>query len=80
MTVSSQIKGNEGETLLEKPRIQDQPILGFSEEDKEGTIQPHDDVLVVTLWIAMFDVKSVMIDQGSRAEIMYPDLFKGLGL
>ena len=28
----------------------------------------------------MFDVKSVMIDQGSRAEIMYPDLFKGLGL
>ena len=27
----------------------------------------------------MFDVKSVMIDQGSRAEIMYPDLFKGLG-
>ena len=30
--------------------------------------------------IAGFDVKRVMIDQGSRAEITYPDLFKGLGL
>ena len=25
-------------------------------------------------------MKRVMIDQGSAAEIMYPDLFKGLGL
>ena len=45
-----------------------------------GTIQPHDDAMVVTLRIAKFDVKRVMVDQGSRAEIMYPDLFKGLGL
>ena len=27
-----------------------------------------------------FDVKRVTIDQGSGVEIMYPDLFKGLGL
>ena len=26
------------------------------------------------------DVKRVMVNQGSAAEIMYPDLFKGLGL
>lgn len=25
-------------------------------------------------------MKRVMIDQGSRVEIMYPDLYKGLGL
>ena len=24
-------------------------VLGFSEADKQGTIQPHDDALVVTL-------------------------------
>ena len=35
---------------------------------------------VVTLQIAGFDAKMVMIDQGSEAEIMYPNLFKGLGL
>ena len=55
-------------------------VLGFSDEDKLGTIQPHDDALVVTLRIGGYDVKRVMIDQGSAAEIMYLDLYKGLGL
>ena len=55
-------------------------VLSFSEADKQGTIQPHDDTLVVTLRIGGYDVRRVMIDQGSAAEIMYPDLFKGLGL
>ena len=55
-------------------------VLGFSDEDKLGTIQPHDDALVVTLRIGGYDVKMVMIDQGSAVEIMYPGLYKGLGL
>ena len=55
-------------------------ILGFSDEDKLETIQPHDDALVVTLRIGGYDVKRVMIDQGNVADIMYPDLYKGLGL
>ena len=55
-------------------------ILGFSDEDKVGTIQFHDDALVVTLRIGGYDVERVMIDQGSAINIMYPDLYKGLGL
>ena len=55
-------------------------VLGFSNEDKLGTIQPHDDTLVVTLRIGGYDVERVMIDRGSIVEIMYPDLYKGLGL
>ena len=55
-------------------------MLSFSETDKQGTIQPHDDALVVTLRIGGYNVRRVTIDQGSVAEIMYPDLFKGLGL
>ena len=35
---------------------------------------------MVTSRIGGYDVKRVMVDQGSAAEIMYPDLFKGLGL
>ena len=57
-----------------------QPILGFSEKDKIGTIQPHDDTLVVTLRIWGYDVKRVLVDQGSIVEIMYPDLYKSLNL
>ena len=45
-----------------------------------GTYQPHDDALVVTLRIEGYDVKRVLVDQGSKAEIMYPDLYKGLDL
>ena len=58
---------------LERPLV-----LGFLDEDKIGTIQPHDDALVITLRIGGYDVKIVMVDQGSAAEIMYPDLYKGL--
>ena len=55
-------------------------VLGFSDEDKIGTIQPHDDGLVITLQIGGYNVKRVMVDQGSAAKIMYPDLYKGLNL
>ena len=55
-------------------------VLSFSDADKQGTIQPHDDALVVTLRIGGYDLKRVMVDQGSVAEIMYHDLYKGLGL
>ena len=55
-------------------------VLGFSDEDKIGAIQPHDDTLVITFRIGGYDVKKVMVDQGSAAEIMYPDLYKGLNL
>ena len=55
-------------------------VMGFSDEDKIGTIQPHDDALVITLQIGGYYVKRVMVDQGSTVEIIYPDLYKGLNL
>ena len=45
-----------------------------------GTIQPHDDALMVTLRIGGYDVKRVMVDQDSEAEIMYLNLYNELGL
>nr|XP_023879494.1 uncharacterized protein LOC111991921 [Quercus suber] len=54
--------------------------IEFSDEDMIGTIQPHDDALVITLRIGGYDVKRVMVNQGSVVEIMYPHLYKGLGL
>ena len=60
-------------------RIGREPIA-FGDEDLEGTIQPHDDVLVVTAWISGFLMKRVMVNQGSGANVMYLDLFKGLRL
>ena len=63
-----------------RARVIATPLIGFSEEDKQGTLQPHDDALVVTLRIGGYDVKRVLVDQGSAVEVMYPDLYKGLNL
>ena len=56
------------------------PSLSFSDKDKVGTLQPHDDGQVVTLKIGGYDVKRLLIDQGNGAKIMYLNLFKGLEL
>ena len=63
-----------------RARVERQLIMGFLDEDNVGTIQSHDDALVITLRIEGYDVKKVMVDQGSAAEIMYPDLYRGLDL
>ena len=55
-------------------------VIGFLDEDKIGTIQLHDDALVITLRIRGYDMKRVMVDQGSAVKIMYLDLYKGLNL
>nr|XP_023909457.1 uncharacterized protein LOC112021117 [Quercus suber] len=63
-----------------RARMEVRPLLSFSDEDKIRTIQPHDDALVVTLRIEGHDAKRVMVDQGSCAKIIYPDLYRGLNL
>ena len=61
-------------------RIELQPVLGFSDQDKIKTIQPYDDALVVTIRIRGYDVRRVLVDQGNGVEIIYPNLYKGLNL
>ena len=64
----------------ERARVEWPLVMGFSDEDKIGTIQPHDDALVITLRIEGYNVKREMVDQDSTTEIMYPDLYRGLSL
>ena len=45
-----------------RARVEIRLALSFSDEDKMGTIQPHNDALVVTLRIGGYDVKRVMVD------------------
>ena len=66
--------------VSKKAKKEASPVLGFSDKDKIGTTQPHDDALVVTLRIRGYDVKRVLVEQGSAVEVMYPNLYKGLNL
>ena len=73
----------EGSVVSKKPRTDfpnNEQLIFFSDEDLRDVQTPHDDPLVVKLRIGDSDVKRVLIDQGSYSEIMYPDLFHGLGL
>ena len=77
---ATQLLAEESQPGPKKARRNFHPVLSFSEEDKVGTTQPYDDALLITLRIRGYDVKRVMVDGGSAAEIMYPDLYKGLKL
>ena len=76
----AQLPTEESRSGPKRPKRNLYPVLSFSEEDKVRTTQPHDDALLITLRIEGYDVKRVMVDEGSAAEIMYPELFKGLKL
>ena len=53
--------------MLKRVKMNVSLVLSFSDADILGTRQPHDDALVVTLKIGGYNVKRVMIDQGSAA-------------
>ena len=76
----ARLSSEDGNHEPKRARLDRPLVMGFSNEDKIGTIQSHDDALVIILRIGGYDVKRVMVDKGSAAEIMYPDLFKGLNL
>ena len=76
----AQLLAEESQPRPKRARMNFRPVLSFSENDKIGTIQPHDDALLITLRIGDYDVKRMMVDGGSMAKVMYPDLYKGLVL
>nr|XP_023886979.1 uncharacterized protein LOC111999098 [Quercus suber] len=76
----TQVPAGESQSEPKRAKRGFHPTLSFFEEDKDETTQPHDDALVITLRIEDYDVRKVMVNGGSAAEVMYPDLYKGLGL
>ena len=76
----ARLSADEDSSKPKRVGVLTQPTLGFLDEDKTGTIQPHNDALVVTLRIGGYEMRRVLVDQSSVVEIMYPDLYKGLNL
>ena len=76
----TQLSVEDSNSEPKRAKVSIQSALRFSNEDKVGTIQPHDDVLVVMLRIRGYDVKRMLVDQDSVVEVMYFDLYKGLNL
>ena len=47
------------------------PIIGFSEEDARCLHNPHNNALVVSIWVGDYNTHRVLVDNGSSANILY---------
>ena len=50
------------------------------DEDAERIHHPHDDAIVITLLIADYTTKRVLVDNGSSADILYYPAFQQMRL
>ncbi|KAH7863776.1 hypothetical protein Vadar_021886 [Vaccinium darrowii] len=56
------------------------PPIVFSEEDEEGISYPHDDPLVISMVVANYRIKRVLVSTGASTDIMYYSSFLQLGI
>ena len=69
MLSMAQLPAEELQLEPKRAKMNFHPTFSFSEEDKIGTTQPHDDALLITLRIRDYDVKRVMVNGGSAAVV-----------
>ena len=58
----------------------DEFAISFTDEDAERIHHPHDDAIVITLLIADYTTRRVLIDNGSSADILYYPVFQQMRL
>ncbi|CAL8152251.1 unnamed protein product [Prunus armeniaca] len=56
-----------------------EPIT-FCEEEEEGVIYPHDDPMIIRAEIVDYNVRWVLIDNGSSVNVIFADAFKEMGV
>ncbi|KAK3040937.1 hypothetical protein RJ639_028811 [Escallonia herrerae] len=63
-----------------KQKKEPTPTISFSDDDVGDTRTPHDDPLVVTLRVGNFDVKRILVDNGSSAEVLFYEAFQRMNI
>ena len=58
----------------------DKPTISFTDEEAERIHHPHDDAIVITLLIADYINRRVLVDNGSSADILYYPAFQQMRL
>ena len=58
----------------------DEPAISFTDEDAERIHHSHDNAIVITLLIADYTTKRVLVDNGSSADILYYPAFQQMRL
>ena len=58
----------------------DEQTISFTDEEAERIHLPHDDAIVITLLIADYTTRRVLVDNGSSADILYYPAFQQMRL
>ena len=58
-----------------RARSTDEQAITFTDEDAERIHHPHDDAIVITLLIADYTTRRVLVDNRSSADILYFSAF-----
>nr|XP_023877100.1 uncharacterized protein LOC111989539 [Quercus suber] len=59
-----------------RTRTIDELVITFTDEDSEKIHHSHDDAIVITLLIADYTTRRVLVDNGSSADILYYPAFQ----
>ncbi|KAL2513295.1 RNase H domain-containing protein [Abeliophyllum distichum] len=69
-------RGNRSTSMDKNERFSQN--ITFNDEDLEGITCPHNDAIIIVADIADFDVRRVLVDNGSAANVMSWEIFLGL--
>ena len=58
----------------------DEPAITFTDADAKRVHHPHDDAIVITLLIANYMTRKVLVDNGSSVDILYYPAFQQMRL
>ena len=61
-------------------RISEEQAITFIDEDASRIHHPRDDAIVITLIIADYLTRRVLVDNGSSADILYYPAFQQMNL
>lgn len=54
--------------------------ITFGEKEEKCNLHPYDDVLVVTMQVANFRTRRILVDNGSLADILFVQEFFRMGI
>ena len=59
-----------------RTRTTNKPAITFTDTDAERVHHPHDDAIVITLLIANYTTRRMLVDNGSSTDILYYPTFQ----
>ncbi|XP_024007921.1 uncharacterized protein LOC112083930 [Eutrema salsugineum] len=65
---------------VKSPKTAESDAITFTEADTEGVDMPHNDPLVIELWVADCEVSRILVDTGSSVDLIFKETLDKMDL